>query len=314
MTELVSYAPPWWDWLTLVRLGALALMVLAWAGVGFLASPWLAERFHEASKGYVDWMVVTFDKMFLTVAPQTCSSAIIISTLAFFLLGLGLTAGLPDGTGFQVARFVFAGLLAVGPGLPTGYRFPRFVTEQLWQRRINQFGDQLLDALNYMSNGLKSGLSLVQCMDMVRAELPAPVNQEFGLVMSEQRLGVPLEDALVRMEERLGTEDLQIVVTSILILRQSGGNLSETFDTIATTIRERRKVQGRIRTLTAQGVSQGVIIVAMPFVLGFVLWLLDPELMSRMWTTALGWGMLAVMLGLQGLGAFLIKRIVTIRV
>ena len=132
--------------------------------------------------------------------------------------------------------------------------------------------------------------------------------------MSEQRLGVPLEDALINLEDRIGTEDLQIMVTSINILRQSGGNLSETFDTISTTIQERRKVQGRIKTLTAQGISQGVIIVILPFVLGAVLYVMDGELISRLWTTGLGWAMLAVMLFLQILGAFLIKRIVTIEV
>jgi len=195
-----------------------------------------------------------------------------------------------------------------------GYRVPRWIMKWVWNRRVNTFSEQMLDALTFMSNGLKSGLSLVQCMDMVREELPNPVSQEFGLVMSEQRLGVPLEDALINLEDRIGTEDLQIMVTSINILRQSGGNLSETFDTISFTIQERRKVQGRIKTLTAQGISQGVIIVILPFVLGAVLYVMDGELIERLWTTGLGWAMLAVMLFLQILGAFLIKRIVTIEV
>ena len=113
---------------------------------------------------------------------------------------------------------------------------------------------------------------------------------------------------------RVGTEDIQIVVTSINILRQSGGNLSETFDTVATTIRERKKVQGRIASLTAQGVAQGVIIVFMPFVLGFILWMMDPVLISRLWTTWLGWVLIFAMLTLQTIGAWMIRKIVKVQV
>ena len=225
-----------------------------------------------------------------------------------------MTAGLPYSPGYHFLRVVVCLVLVVGPGMPMGYNLPRFVVRNMWERRVSNFQLQMLDALSFMSNGLKSGLSLVQCMDMVREELPAPVSQEFGLVLSEQRLGVPLEDALLNLEERIGTEDVQIMVTSVNILRQSGGNLSETFDTISGTIRERRKVEGRIKTLTAQGVSQGVIIVALPFVLGTILWVMDPQLIERLWKTWMGWGMLAVMLGLQAVGAFLIRKIVQIRV
>jgi tight adherence protein B len=199
-------------------------------------------------------------------------------------------------------------------GLPTGYRLPRAVVQAMWTRRVNMFGEQMLDALIFMSNGLRSGLSLVQSMDMVKEELPNPISQEFALVMSQQRLGVPLEDALLALEERIGSEDLQIMVTSINILRQSGGNLTETFDTIAMTIRERKKVEGKIKSLTAQGVSQGVIIVCMPFVLGWILYIMDPGLIRRLWTTWPGLIMVCIMLMLQVIGGVMIKKIVKIDV
>ena len=163
-------------------------------------------------------------------------------------------------------------------------------------------------------NLLKSGLSLIQSMDMVKEEMDDPLSQEFSLVLSEQRLGKPLEEALLGLEKRVGTEDVQIMVTSINILRQSGGNLTETFDTIAHTIRERKKVEGRIKTLTAQGVSQGVIIVCMPFVLAGVLYLMDQDLIRRLWTTPIGLVMLLFMLMLQVIGSVIIKKVVTIRV
>ncbi len=308
MTEWLML-PGWYDLLTGLRLLALLPLLIAWGAVGWMAGPWFEARFLETTSGYVSWMVQTADKMFMEISGRQVVAGMFLG----MLLGLGLaflmTAGLPWTTPYHLLR----GLLAIIFVL-AGYRVPRWIMQVVWNRRVSTFSDQMLDALTFMSNGLKSGLSLVQCMDMVREELPNPVSQEFGLVMSEQRLGVPLEDALINLEDRIGTEDLQIMVTSINILRQSGGNLSETFDTISTTIQERRKVQGRIKTLTAQGISQGVIIVILPFVLGAVLYVMDGELISRLWTTGLGWAMLAVMLFLQILGAFLIKRIVTIEV
>ena len=104
------------------------------------------------------------------------------------------------------------------------------------------------------------------------------------------------------------------MVTSINILRQSGGNLTETFDTIAHTVRERKKVEGRIRSLTAQGGSQGVIIVCMPFVLAGILYMMDPELIRRLWTTWPGLIMILLMLILQTLGGAMIRKIVRIEV
>lgn len=306
---------PWWDLLTFGRGLTLILMIGAWGFAGWLVSPMLFEWFNRWTAGYVQWMVATYDRMFLTITPRECTLRILASMLGFGLVGLLITAAVPDGAGYAVLRLVICLVLAIGPfGLPTGYNFPRFLANWQWNRRIDLFETQMLDGLAFMSNGLKSGLSLVQSMDMVRQELPNPIAEEFGLVMSQQRVGMHLDEALIAMEDRLGTEDLRIMVTSILILRQSGGNLSETFDTISYTIRERKKVEGRIKTLTAQGVSQGVIIVCMPFVLAFVLWVIDPVLMSRMWTTALGWGFILGMLVLQAAGAWLIRKIVLITV
>ena len=311
---LEAMLPPWWDFLTVLRIGTLLPLVVAWFFVGWLLGPWIQDRFLDNSSGYVTWMVETFDKMFMQISARLCVGFILVSMLLSVGIGLLLMAGLPYSPGYHFLRFVLCLVLVIGPGLPIGYNLPRFVVKRMWAKRIEDFEEQMLDALSFMSNGLKSGLSLVQCMEMVRAELPAPVSEEFGLVLSEQRLGVLLEDALLNLEDRLGTEDLQIMVTSINILRQSGGNLSETFDTISDTIRERRKVEGRIRTLTAQGVAQGFIIVLMPFVLGAVLYFLDPELIARLWTTWMGWGMLALMFTLQGVGALLMRKIVQIRV
>ncbi|HJN76349.1 MAG TPA: type II secretion system F family protein [Myxococcota bacterium] len=312
---MMDFVPPWLDGLTTFRLGALLPFIGAWAVVGWFFGPWAERRFLTQTSGYVDWMQEMFDKMFMEVPARYCVGFIVVSIVASIGLGFLVTAGLPFEGWYHIIRVVVVLVLVIGPfGFPSGYSLPRFVIKKMWENRILRFETQLLDALSFMSNGLKSGLSLVQCMDMVREELPNPVAQEFKLLMDEQRVGVPMEEALLNLESRIDTEDVQIMVTSINILRQSGGNLSETFDTISYTIRERQKVQGKIKSLTAQGVAQGVIIVILPFVLGGVLWTMDPELISRMWTTAVGWGLLLVMMTLQAVGALLIRRIVQIKV
>ena len=307
--------PKFWDMLTGVRMASLVLFVGGWAAAGYYIAPLLFERFEQATEGYVAWMVHTFDRMFMTITARTCVMMIVFSMAAFAGIGFWATSGLPSGAGYAFLRLFICTFLAFGPfRLPIGANLPRFIVKKMWERRITKFEDQLLDALSFLSNGLKSGLSVIQAMEMVKEELLPPISQEFALVLSEQRLGIQLDEALLDLEERVGTEDVQILVTSINILRQSGGNLAETFDTIAYTIRERKKVEGKIRSMTAQGVSQGVIIVCMPFALAAALYAMEAELVTRLWTTWLGWVMIAAMLFLQIAGAVMIKKIVTIDV
>jgi tight adherence protein B len=311
----ISLMPLWWDFLTLFRIGGFGLFVIGWFGIGLTLAPWIFEKFHNATAGYVQWMVDMFDAMFVRVEPRWCVLSILASMAIFGGLGWWLTSALPPGMGYLILRLAIVSFLVFAPfGIPIGFRLPRKLVQMLWNWRIERFEDQLLDALAFMSNGLRSGLSLVQTMEMVVEELANPISEEFGLVLSEQRVGVPFEEALLNLERRIGSEDVQILVTSINILRQSGGNLSETFQTISYTIRERKKVKGKIKTMTAQGISQAVIITVMPFALGGILWAFDHELMARMWSTWLGWVLIFVLLFLQTVGALIMRKIVMIRV
>ena len=197
----MEFFPAWWDGLTLLRLGALGVAVVAWLAVGWFAAPRLWAFFDEITLGYVRWMQAEFDRMYLEVSTQLCLASIVSSVVVFAALGFFLTSGLPWEGGYHLIRALVVGVLVAGPfGLPTGYRLPRAVVEWMWRRRIEKFEDQLLDALAFMSNGLKSGLSLLQSMDMVRQELPNPIAEEFALTLNQQRLGMPLEDALLGLE------------------------------------------------------------------------------------------------------------------
>lgn len=194
------------------------------------------------------------------------------------------------------------------------WRLPRRLADWLNRRYVSHFEDQLVDALTMLASALRSGLSLPQAMDMVGREMPNPISQELMLVLSQQRLGRGMDEALEELAQRLDSEDLTLVVNSILVLRETGGNLAETFDTIVYTISERDKVRGKIKTLTAQGVAQGMILTAMPFVLGWVLYLINPDYMRPMFTTVLGWIMIGFMGLLLAIGGLMIRKIVNIDV
>ncbi len=182
------------------------------------------------------------------------------------------------------------------------------------KKRIRKFNSQLVDALTTMSNCLKAGLSLPQAIETVERQREPPVSEEFGLVNREHRMGVSLEEALLHLADRMKGEDTDLLVTSITIAYQLGGNLAEIFEQITATIRERNRIQGRIETLTSQGKMQGAIVSALPVALGLVLYLLTPDAMSLLFTTQIGHLLLGIFLVLEVSGWILIRRIVTINV
>lgn len=172
----------------------------------------------------------------------------------------------------------------------------------------------MIDGLSLMSNGLRSGLNVPQALQIVTEELPNPISQEFGLVLSQNKLGVTLEDAMSNLSVRMPADDIEMFTTSVNILKETGGNLAETFDTISTTIRERIKVESKIAAMVSQGVMQGVIVVLMPFALAAILYAMDPERIAPMFTTVPGWILLMAMMTLQFIGGFTIWKIVQIKV
>ena len=144
--------------------------------------------------------------------------------------------------------------------------------------------------------------------------MPNPIQQEFNLVLSENKLGVSLEDAFSNLAKRMPADDVEMFVTSVNILKETGGNLAETFDTIVVTIRERVKVESKISALTTQGFYQGMIALAMPFFLAVILSQSDPELMRPLFTTFLGWMIILIIIVLETVGFFVIMRLTKIDV
>jgi tight adherence protein B len=186
--------------------------------------------------------------------------------------------------------------------------------DYLEQQRVKKYQNQMVDALTLLSNGIRAGLSMPQAIGMVVDEMPAPVSQEFNLVLQQTRIGVPLDEALDNLNKRVKTQDNEMFVTSVNILRETGGNLAEVFDTIVVVIRERIRLQQKIDTFTAQGMFQGLVIFSMPYALIVINGSSDPEYFGLMFAT--GWGLFFFFLILvfSGVGMWVILKIVKIKV
>ncbi|MEZ4591211.1 MAG: type II secretion system F family protein [Chloroflexota bacterium] len=214
-------------------------------------------------------------------------------------------------------------IIAGGAGL-LGLRIPRIYVQTMSRRRMQAFDAQLSDTLNLWVNALRSGYSVLQSMEAIATELPPPISVEFERVVQEVRLGLSVEQALANMYRRVPSEDLDLVITAVNIQREVGGNLAEVLDTISFTIRERVRIKGEIRTLTAQGRVSGWIISLLPLVLGFVLYLINPEYVAELWVredpwifpqvVPCGWVVIAFSGMMIGAGAYAISKIVDIEV
>jgi len=182
------------------------------------------------------------------------------------------------------------------------------------RRRYLASDRQLPDALSLIGGAIKAGLSLPQAIEVASRELTGPLGEEIALVASKLRLGQTIEEALSFLTKRLPTEDISLVVQSVTVLRRTGGNLIETFSTLSATVEGRLAVEERISLLTAQGVYQGMMLIAMPWMLGLMLHLIAPEYLEPLYSTRLGFTFMGVGIALEILGAFWIRQIVSIRV
>lgn len=201
-------------------------------------------------------------------------------------------------------------------GLVIGGFIPRFYVKRQQSVRLRKFNEQLADMLNLMVNGLRAGYSTMQAMESISKELPAPISDEFRRVVQEMQIGITMETALDNLLRRIPSEDLDFVITSINVQREVGGNLSEILDTISFTIRERVRIKGEIRTMTAQVRASGAILSAVPFFLTLVIWFISPDyLLSITDGGPMCTGIIiCVTLGLIGAGYFVMMRIADIEV
>lgn len=199
-------------------------------------------------------------------------------------------------------------------GAVIGFAVPFLMVSIKTAKRMKAFNSQLGDALILIANSLRTGYSFMQAADMVAQEMRPPISTEFSRTVKEMNLGVTMEASLGNLAKRIDSDDLDLVLTAVLIQRQVGGNLSEVLDNIAKTIRERVRIRGEIKTLTAQGRISGVVVSLLPIGLGIVIFALNPEYVKVLFVHPVGKLMLGAALAGQVIGIVVIRRIVNIEV
>ncbi len=201
-------------------------------------------------------------------------------------------------------------------GAVIGFFLPRFYVKRQQAVRLQKFNDQLGDMLNLMVNGLRAGYSTMQAMEAVSKELPSPIRDEFHRVVQEMQIGITMEKALENLLRRIPSEDLDFVVTAINVQREVGGNLSEILDTISFTIRERVRIKGEIRTMTAQVRTSGIVLSLIPVFLTLALWFISPEYIGSFFAQGpfCGWLAVGTIVGMIVSGYLVMMKIADIEV
>lgn len=189
---------------------------------------------------------------------------------------------------------------------------PRVILRRLELKRRQAISQGLPDVLDQMAAAMLSGTTLTSAMQAVATENRGPLGQEITLLLSENRLGTSLEDALENMGERVKSEEMDLVITAALIAREVGGNLGETFRRLSGTLRRKIEMEGKVRALTSQGVLQGRIVSLLPFGVLAALWLLERQYVNRIFDSLLGWIVLGLIILLEFAGGSMIRKIIRI--
>lgn len=285
------------EWVMIPLFGiCVFVVVILWADRSI---SWL----HKRSLGKRDDVMRLLRLMGMEVSERKITALILllsfgIGALVFLIFWPNIVMGLFFGASVTIA----------------GWQLPLLIVRTVYENRCTKFVDQMVDGLTIMANGIKAGSNPQESMKRVVEIMGNPISQEFSQVLYQMQVGDSFEGALNDLGSRIPRPDVQMFVTAINILKETGGNLAETFQTIVMVIRERQKVEKKIQALTAQGLMQGIIVTLIPFILMGVFLIIDPNFIKPMFSTTLGLVLLFVMLALQIIGGVVIKKIVTIKV
>jgi len=272
---------------------ALSAGLLTWIGVHFFTQA--AQQYRST---FTSQAKVGLADLFLLVEPEKIFILNLIMIAVTFILCY-----------LYFNSFVLAGIFSVVMGF-----VPKLTFKFLTKRRRNQFIGQLPDMLQSSSTAMRAGSSLNQALESVVSEETGPIAQEFDLFLRELRVGVDFNQALNNIYERIPLMDFKLVISGMQISKEIGGNLADTLERLADTLRRKIEMEGKIDALTAQGRAQGIVMTLLPIVLGYGLYLMEPAQMSIFWTHWLGWTLMAVMAIMLLLGYVVIQKIVNIDV
>ncbi len=194
------------------------------------------------------------------------------------------------------------------------YYLPGFILNSMKRNRRAKIEKQLISALIFIGNAMKAGLDIVQGLELAIKSLDAPIKEEFEDVLKEYHLGLSLEDSLINMRERINSNAIDTFVTSIIIQRETGGDVTKIIEQIVSSVRETYKLENKVKTLTSQGRIQAIIVIMLPWGLGGILLAIQPDFMLPMFKTTLGATLLGVLVFWQVIGMLVIKKITTIDV
>jgi len=228
----------------------------------------------------------------------------VVLMLMLGIAGYAILAALGNNTPFPLLIF---GLI--------GFYAPRIWLRRRESGRLKSFNDQLADNISLMGNSLRSGMSLLQAMELISRDGAAPIGPEFGRVVREIGLGVSPQDALLHLVRRIDSDDLDLMVTAVLVQHEVGGNLSKILDTISHTIRERVKIKGEIRAITGQQRMAGYMLAGLPVFVAGILMLIAPKYISSFWNPMGPWTAMPVCAAISiFFGFIIIQKIVAIEV
>ncbi len=283
------------------------VFIILMGGIIFATSMLWSDKIftflHDKSLGSRQYVIEKLESIFVEVDRRKLTITMLLCSF-----GLGLLVFI------AVLPSIFLGFVLATIVTFAGWQLPKLLVDSIYERRCAKFVDQMVDGLTIMANGVRSGLSVPQSMERITDNMSNPIKQEFSLALSQIKLGLSVEEALVALGNRIPMPDVIMFVTAINILKETGGNMAETFSTMVETIRERQKINKKIEALTAQGVTQGIIITLVPFILLVVFLVVDPGFVKPLFTTTIGIILLIVMLFLQLLGGLMIRKIVRIKV
>jgi tight adherence protein B len=270
-------------------------------------TPESAQLFKVASTSRLGWLdeilerfqfVQTLEKHILQANSSTTVSALILSSLGLFLAGYAIT-------------WLFAPMLlidiAVGAALCL---LPYGILSFKRKRRISAFNAVLAESIDMLARALRAGHSVVGGMEMLAENAQEPAASEFREIFKQQNLGLPMRDALMQLLDRVPSADLRVLVTAILVQKDTGGNLAEILDRTVFVIRERLRIQGEIQVQTAQGRLTGWILSALPVVMLVLLNLVNPGYSSILLTDPFGRKLIYFSIGMLAVGSLIIRRIV----
>ena len=212
-----------------------------------------------------------------------------------------------------IGRNPVAVLVAL-PVFGFGFMLPAFWLSRRVSKRIDAINGQLVETIGLIANGLRAGFAFSQSVDVTSKRMGPPIATEFNRMLLDVNLGSSMEDALTAMNARVGSDDLDMVVTAILIQRNTGGNLAEVLEIVTETMRDRERIHGEIKTLTSSQRLTAWILSLWPAALGGVMYLINPSIMSLLWTTSAGIVLLGLWFTLNLLGVFTLQRILDIDV